>query len=718
MEHMAFMGNVMTVLLDFLAQVGGRRGGIDGNVVQFELAAVFWSVLLALALERRREEYSPRERFLVIGFALGLGREIFMLGMAFVRALGLIDLRLLHAIFPPVDHVLTNGAIFFVAGAFILFFLEHPGLSRGFILWSIGSLLGCYLVTFWGWARFILDNPHSKFGQTWYDWLFHTNSSMWLLVSLVLIVRGQKVRLRYLVGVALGFFFLTEFLKLPDMALGERYESVFAPIRHFSYLFAIFLLGFVYFREQAAERRRAKEQVAHLAHHDALTGLPNRTMFLKRLEHAIEQARQSQTGLAVLFLDLDRFKRINDTFGHQCGDRAIHAVSHRLRTILRRCDTMARMGGDEFSILLPTVQAPDEAVRVAEKVLHALGEPFTCEEKSALLTTSIGIAIYPEDGASAGDLCKHADMAMYAAKGAGGGRYHLFSEEIRVRAATRHQREEALRRAVDDEQFHLLFEPQADISTGRIIGAEALVRWNHPERGIKRPSQFIGLAEETGLIIRLGEWVLRGACRQLRLWQDQGGNIPVSVNVSAVQFRHPRFVAMVDAIVGETFVDPSLLILEVTESVLMSSSSAEILGQLKQRGIAIAIDDFGTGYSSLSYLKHFPIDSIKIDKSFVRGMGASTSDTVIVRTIVAMAHSLGLAALAEGVETVEQLRFLRELECEYVQGHLVGYPMEPEEFMKLLQTPLCEILRPYEPQAPEQHVGVNSHWPFSPAHSN
>lgn len=683
MESMALIRNVMAVSLDFLSQIGGGRGGIHHNVVQFVLAGIFWSVMLVFAWERRQEKDSPREQFLAVGFALGLGRELFMLCMAFILALGLIDHSLLHVVFPPVDHVLTNGAIFFVAGAFIFFFRDQPGLSRRFIFWSIGSLVGCYLVTFWGWAQFVLDNPHSKFGQTWYDWLFHINSSIWLLVSLVLIVRGQKGRLTYLVGMALALFLMAEFLKLPDMALDEVYEPIFAPIRHCSYLLAIFLLGFVYIREQSAERKRVKQQVMHLAHHDLLTGLPNRTLFRQRLECALEHAKVAQSKLALLFLDLDQFKRVNDTFGHHCGDRLIQAVARRLDAVVGECGTVARMGGDEFTVLLPTVRTPEEGGRVAEKILDALKEPFTCGHKSALVTTSIGIVLFPDDGVSAEDLCKHADMAMYAAKGAGGGRYHLFSEEIRLRAATRHLFEESLTIALDEAQFHLLYEPQVDVVTGRVTGAEALVRWRHPEIGMMRPSEFICIAEETGHIVRLGEWVLRDACRQLREWQDQGYPLHVSVNVSAVQFSHPQFISMVDAIIKETAVNPALLVLEVTESVLMSSSSAEILDKLKRRGISIAIDDFGTGYSSLSYLKHFPVDRIKVDKSFVSGIPNNTSDTVIVRTILAMAHTLGLAVLAEGVETEEQLRYLRKLKCEQIQGHLIGRPMQCDEFIRL-----------------------------------
>lgn len=682
---MELIDRIITVVLDFLSQIGGGRGGIDNNVAQFVLAGIFWAVMLAFAWERRKENDSPRERFLVVGFALGLGREVFMLGMAFVLALGLIDHRLLHVVFPPVDHLLTNGAIFFVAGAFIFFFRDRPGLSRRFIIWSVGSLVGCYLVTFWGWARFILDHPYSKFGQTWYDWLFHINSSVWLLVSLVLIVRGQKGRLAYLVGLALTLFFLAEFLKLPDMALDEVYEAIFAPIRHCSYLLAIFLLGFVYIREQSAERKRVKQQVMHLAHHDLLTGLPNRNLFRQRLERALEQAKAAKGKLALLFLDLDQFKRVNDTFGHHCGDRLIQAVSRRLDTVIGDSGTVARMGGDEFTVLLPTVRTAKEGLRVAERILDELKEPFTCGHKSALVTTSIGIVLFPDDGISADDLCKHADMAMYAAKGAGGNRYHQFSEEIRLRAATRHLFEESLTIALDEAQFHLLYEPQVDVVSGRVTGAEALVRWRHPEIGMMRPSEFICIAEETGHIVRLGEWVLREACRQLREWQGQGNPVYVSVNVSAVQFRHPQFIAMVDAIVKETAVNPTLLVLEVTESVLMSSSSAEILDNLKRRGISIAIDDFGTGYSSLSYLKHFPVDRIKVDKSFVSGIPTNTSDTVIVRTILAMAHTLGLAVLAEGVETEEQLGFLRRLKCEQIQGHLIGRPMQPDEFIRLFR---------------------------------
>ncbi|HEY3309317.1 MAG TPA: EAL domain-containing protein [Desulfuromonadaceae bacterium] len=677
-----FTNNLIRVILDFLTQFAGGRGGIDNNVVQFGVAATIWSVLLAFAMERRKEDDPPRERLLAWGFLFGLGREILMLAMAFILAMRLVDYNLLHVAFPPLEHALSNAAVFFIAGAFLLFLFERSCLSRRYLVCSLGSVVGCYLTTFWWWAHFILDNPDSRFGQTWCDWLFHINACIWLLVPIVLVLRRQKGWLRNLVVTALGFFFMAEFLKLPDMAMGEVHEHIFTPIRHSCYLLGIFVLGFVYVREQSAERKRAKMEILHLAFHDTLTGLPNRILFTDRLQLALEQVKRSNGKMALMFLDLDCFKRINDTRGHAGGDLLLQAVSHRLGTIVRQGDTVARMGGDEFVLLLPWLQDPEDGIRVAEKILEAVKLPFDLAGQSISTSTSIGIAFYPGDGSSAEELLKHADMAMYAAKGEGRGCYHLFSDEIRSRIMKRHRFEDSLRQALQQEQFFLVYQPQADVRTGKMIGVEALVRWNHPEQGIIYPDDFIDLAEETGLILQLGEWVLRTACLQLRTWQNLGAPLMhISVNVSTVQFNHPDFLRTVDCILIETGIDSSFVELEMTETVLMNSSTVEILAQLKRRGFRLAIDDFGTGYSSLSYLKHFPVDRIKIDKSFVQGITSNKSDSVIVRTIIAMAHSLDLLALAEGVESGDQLQLLRELDCNQVQGYYIGRPITSEELL-------------------------------------
>jgi diguanylate cyclase (GGDEF)-like protein len=434
---------------------------------------------------------------------------------------------------------------------------------------------------------------------------------------------------------------------------------------------------------EIAERRLADQRVVHMAHHDALTGLPNRTLFADRVAQAIAHAHRRGGKIAVLFLDLDRFKNVNDSLGHAIGDLLLTAVAERLAKCLRDEDTAARLGGDEFIISLPDVADAGEAARVAGRILAELAKPFTIAEHQLHADGSIGIAIYPGDGDSAETLMRNADTAMYHAKESGRANYQFFSAQMTERVSRRLSTETDLRRALEQGEFSLHYQPLIDLTGGRISGAEALLRWPQSDQSrVMSPTEFIPIAEDTGLIIPLGEWVLLDACAQAQAWQARHPGLRIAVNLSARQFRQKDLVGMIERVLGETGLAPSLLELELTEGMLMhhAEETVAILRRLNEMGVHLAIDDFGTGYSSLSYLKRFPIHSLKIDRSFVRDISSDPDDAAIVTAIVAMARSLNLSVTAEGVETEEQAAFLRSLACHQAQGYHFGRPMPAAEF--------------------------------------
>ena len=433
---------------------------------------------------------------------------------------------------------------------------------------------------------------------------------------------------------------------------------------------------------EVAERRLADQRVVHMAHHDALTGLPNRTLFADRVGQAIARAHRRDGKIAVLFLDLDRFKNVNDSLGHAIGDLLLTAVAERLTNCLREEDTAARLGGDEFIISLPDVADAGEAARVAARILGELAKPFTIAEHQLHADGSIGIALYPTDGDTAETLMRNADTAMYHAKESGRANYQFFSAQMTERVSRRLSTETDLRRALEHGEFALHYQPLIDLAEGRVSGAEALLRWPQNEHRLMSPSEFIPIAEDTGLIIPLGEWVLLEACSQAQAWQVRHPGLKISVNLSARQFRQKDLIGMIERVLGETGLAPALLELELTESMLMhhAEETIGILTRLDEMGVRLAIDDFGTGYSSLSYLKRFPIHSLKIDRSFVRDISTDPDDAAIVTAIVAMARSLDLSVTAEGVETDEQAAFLRSLACHHAQGYHFGRPMPAQEF--------------------------------------
>lgn len=445
--------------------------------------------------------------------------------------------------------------------------------------------------------------------------------------------------------------------------------------------------GAVIVFHDVSESRAMALKMAHLAQHDFLTGLPNRALLTERLSRAIGQARRHSKRVGLMFIDLDYFKHINDSLGHAVGDQLLQLVAERLIVCIRDTDTVCRQGGDEFVILLAEIEQARDAAPIAEKLLAAFAEPCLIAGHELHVSLSIGISIYPDDGMDADAVMKNADTAMYHAKANGRNNYQFFTGEMNTRAVQRLFIEGNLRRALRRSEFRLYYQPRIDLVSGRMIGSEALIRWQDPEYGLVYPKQFVSIAEESGLIVPIGSWVLREACRQVRAWQDSGLlAVPVSVNISSVEFRHKDFLDGVALILKETGMLPSYLELELTESILMhdAESSATVLESLKGMGMQLAIDDFGTGYSSLSYLKRFPISTLKIDQSFVHDIAIDQDDANIVGAIIGMGKNLKQRVVAEGVETDEQLAFLRTLHCDEGQGFLFGHPLPADEFALLL----------------------------------
>jgi diguanylate cyclase (GGDEF)-like protein/PAS domain S-box-containing protein len=436
----------------------------------------------------------------------------------------------------------------------------------------------------------------------------------------------------------------------------------------------------------AIERSQAQARLAHQAAHDALTGLPNRVFFLDRAAVALARTQRSRSSVAVLFLDLDRFKFINDSLGHDAGDRLLFSLARRLQEVIRPGDTVARFGGDEFTILCENIADEAHALSIAERVGQVVTAPFALGEAEVFVTMSIGIALASGSRTRPEALVENADAAMYRAKARGGNRREVFDQAMRARAKRRLAMHSSLHRAVERGEFRVLYQPIVRLVSGQLVGAEALVRWEHPDRGLIAPDEFIALAEETGLIVPIGNHVLREACRQAERWRADGQPLEIKVNLSARQFGHPALVGQVAEILADTAIDPAAVYLEITETVLMEDveSTSASLRELKHLGVSLTVDDFGTGYSSLTYLKRFPVDELKVDRAFVAGLLNDPEDSAIVAAVINLAHTLGLAAVAEGVENAEQVAKLRELGCDIGQGYHFGRPQPAEALAGLL----------------------------------
>lgn len=436
--------------------------------------------------------------------------------------------------------------------------------------------------------------------------------------------------------------------------------------------------------EDISIRKRYEQQLLRQANYDILTGLPNRMLALDRLKLALAQARRDQTMVGVMFLDLDNFKHINDTMGHDAGDHMLIEASRRISACLRGTSTVARLGGDEFLIILPALASPSATEQVAERILQTFVPPFDIASQEVFVSTSIGIAIYPGDGDNSSNLLQNADAAMYEAKNRGKSSYQRFEPEMKEISQERLQTESLLRRALEMHEFELRFQPMMRLGDNRIMGAEALLRWNNPTLGLVAPDRFIPLAEETGLIISIGRWVIREACHAVSRWQKQTGDpVIMAVNVSPRQFRDPHFVETVSAALAETGLEGQYLELEITERLILDNNleTDRVLRDLDAMGVRLSVDDFGTGYSALGYLKNYPFDTLKIDKSFVSDLNRDSDDTALVRAIINMAHSLSLQVVAEGVEYPDQRQFLADERCDYAQGFLFTHPLNEREFL-------------------------------------
>lgn len=496
-----------------------------------------------------------------------------------------------------------------------------------------------------------------------------------------------------------GYFVLRNYRKDGSQFMNELYV---APVRDRDGA----VTNYIGIMNDISDQRRYEEQLVYQANHDPLTGLPNRNLLQDRLGQALAlESSRRRNPIGVMFLDLDNFKKINDTLGHTVGDMLLKAVANRLRNCVRGGDTVSRLGGDEYILILPNVKEMHDVTTVAKKLIGLFSTPFLLMGHELYITASIGIALFPSDGDTVDALLKNADAAMYHAKEQGKNNYQFYSEEMNTRVFERMALETSLHRAIRQQEFLLYYQPRVDLRTGRISGVEALVRWNHPEMGLVSPARFIPLAEETGLIVPIGEWVLRTACAQNKAWQEAGlPPLRMAVNLSARQFRQENLIQMVADVLVETGLDPRWLELELTESLLMerAEQSVSILRSLADMGIDIAVDDFGTGYSSLGYLKRFPITNLKIDQSFIRDIASDPDDAILVRTIITMAHGLGMKTVGEGVESLEQVDFLCRHGCEEVQGYYFSRPLTAEGCEELLREERCLDLRALRDGVPGQ----------------
>ncbi|MDH5359291.1 MAG: EAL domain-containing protein [Gammaproteobacteria bacterium] len=440
---------------------------------------------------------------------------------------------------------------------------------------------------------------------------------------------------------------------------------------------------FVVIHEDVSERKQAEEKIRYMALYDSLTGLPNREMLIDRMHQALAIAERHECLFAVMFLDLDHFKDINDSLGHPIGDKLLQGVAKRLQACVRASDTVIRFGGDEFVILQTDLSHVDGSVILAKKIISALNKPFYFDGHEVLTSTSIGIALFPFDDSDEEQLLKHADMAMYQAKAQGRNNYQFFDASMHQEVEERIFLEKSLRQALRRQEFELVYQPQIAAASGELIGMEALIRWNHPQRGLISPAEFIPLAESSGLILGIGEWVLHTACQQARIWHQQGlDHFRVAVNLSVVQLRESDLVSAVTRILDETGLEGQYLELELTESMLMDDvdHAVDTLKRLNKLGVNLAIDDFGTGYSSLSYLSQLPVQRVKLDQSFVRNITSNSDSAAIAHAVMQLGHSLGLDVLAEGVESEEQMQYLEQLGCDALQGYYFSAPLPPEGF--------------------------------------
>jgi diguanylate cyclase (GGDEF)-like protein/PAS domain S-box-containing protein len=483
---------------------------------------------------------------------------------------------------------------------------------------------------------------------------------------------------------------LSDFRQTHELRLRRKDDSVFWASVTLSLIQDAHAPYFLVVVENIGTNKPTEQRLAHRAYHDSLTGLPNRALFHEHLKQILPSSRRQDGFVAVLFIDLDHFKVVNDTMGHAAGDSLLQQAAARIDACTREADTVGRIGGDEFGAILTGLASAGDAGVIADKIMASLAEPFQIDGRDAFVTASIGVTLCPTDSDDPDTLLRNADTAMYRAIELGRNNYQFFTAEMNHLMVKRASLENGLHKALERKELFLQYQPQCDLRSGRIVGVEALMRWRHPEMGIVSPGDFIPVAEASGLIVAMGEWAIREACAQNKAWQDAGlPPVVVAVNMSARQFRQPDVSAVVQRALRESGLDGRYLELELTESLVMDNAEALIatMRELKSLGVRLSIDDFGTGYSNLGYLKRFPLDALKIDRSFVSGIGTD-DDGAIAATVVTLGHSLGLHVVAEGVETEVEMEFLRDMGCDIMQGYLIGKPMMPEQLAALLAAPL------------------------------
>jgi diguanylate cyclase (GGDEF)-like protein len=680
----------------------------DLKLVALSLVVASLASYTALNLAGRVTVTEGRtSRLWLLGGAFSMG-----VGIWSMHFIGMLAFSLPTRIGYDVTITLASMVIAMIVSAFALHLVSRREIHlRNLVSGGVIMGLGICAMHYTGMYAMLMDPPiHYDpllFGASVVIAIVASMAALWIAFTLrredSLTAQAKKIAAAVVMGLAITGMHYTGMaaanfhhgsVTLVTTSVDNSWLAVTITVTSFSILTITLLLSVIDSRlasktaQLIHSLRNANEKLHHQALHDNLTHLPNRTLLEDRIDQAISHAERSGKPFAVMFLDLDRFKTINDSLGHHYGDKLLQAVAERLRQVLRGEDTIARIGGDEFVVLVTDFGEPQLAANVAQKILAAMDEPFFIEHQEQHISASIGISIYPNDGKDLRALMVDADSAMYHAKKMGRANYQFFTPEMNIAARARLDMEKALRRAIDHNELELHYQPKVDVVTGRLTGMEALVRWRHPQRGLISPAEFIPIAEEIGLIIPLGAWVLHKACEQNRAWQDAGlPPLRVAVNLSAVQFRQKHLVEFVTNVLAETGLDAAWLELEVTESVIMQNTeeAAIILGRLHEKGIHISIDDFGTGYSSLSCLRRFPLDTLKIDRTFVRDIGDDPNDNAIVTSVVALAHTLKLGVIAEGVETEGQLEFLRSLGCDQYQGYYTSPPLPAEQFEQWLR---------------------------------
>ena len=680
-------------ILNLLTQFTGNRGGVDNSVVVYGMGMILWGGCLVLSWTQASTLLRPKELLLRTGYVLAICREFFMLLMALLLALKLFSPTFLYEVFPPVEHLLIGIGLVVVEGSYIRYLVPDFNISRRFLWFGISFTAICYLASFWWWAEYIKANPDSLFSHTWCDWAFHLISSSLTLIAIIIIAMKSHGWLRNMLIAALCLFFVFQFGKIPDMVFHDKYEYILAPIGRLAYLIAIPLLGLIYLIEAYKNRTTQDELIWQQANYDTLTKLPNRQLFHDRLEQDAMKSHRTGMPLALLFIDLDRFKEVNDTLGHAKGDLLLVEAAQRISACVRETDNVARLGGDEFTIILTEFGEHTHLERIAQDIIQTLCKPFDLGNGHiAYVSASIGITLYPDDAHDLEELIKHADQAMYAAKAQGRNRFNYFTHAMQVTAQEKLRLTSDLRHALEHNQLEVYYQPIVNMESGAITKAEALLRWNHPS-GMVNPMTFIPLAEESGLILDIGEWVFQQTIASIERWYKQFGRIiQVSVNKSPVQFEKAVSHPWMDKLASSGLPINSINV-EITERLLIKNSAKVKLRlmEFRNRGIEVSIDDFGTGFSALSYLKQFDIDYLKIDHSFILTLTEDSSDKALVEAIIVMAHKLGIKTIAEGVETVAQRDQLAAYGCDYAQGFLYSRPVPAAEFEKLLASTIRNV---------------------------